>query len=61
MPTSEEYLELSARFGRAKLETQDAATRHQLETFKRSYSLLARSEQVLARSRAIQNALERHK
>ena len=59
MSTSAEYLELSERYRIAKLSTRDAETRCQLETFERSYFLLAKSAQVLARSRAIREALER--
>lgn len=59
MKSSAEYLALSERYRIAKLTTQDAATRDQLEVFERSYFLLARSAQVLARSTVVQEALER--
>jgi hypothetical protein len=61
MTTSAEYLELSERYRIAKLGTRDTATRHQLETFERSYFVLAKSVQVLARSKAMQEVLERNK
>ena len=61
MSTPAEYLELSERYRIAKLNTRDAATRYQLETFERSYFLLAKSAMVLARSNAIPEALERKK
>jgi hypothetical protein len=60
MRTSAEYLALSERYRLARLNAKDAATRGQLEAFERSYSVLARSTQVLARSIAVQEALERH-
>jgi hypothetical protein len=61
MRTSAEYLALSERYRIAKLRTQDAATRERFETFERSYFLLAKSAMVLARSKAMQEALERNK
>jgi len=61
MTTSAEYLELSERYRIAKLRTRDAATRCRLETFERSYFLLAKSAMVLARSNAIREALEHKK
>ena len=61
MTTSAEYLELSERYRIAKLNTRDPATRYQLETFERSYFLLAKSAMVLARSNAIREALEHKK
>lgn len=59
MRTSAEYLALSELYRIAKLSTRNAATRHQLETFERSYFLLAKGAMVLARSSAIQEALEK--
>lgn len=61
MRTSAEYLALSERYRIAKFSTRDAATRDQLETFERSYFLLAKSALVLLRSEAMQEALERNK
>ena len=61
MSTSAAYLELSERYRIAKLSTRDAARRYQLEVFERSYFLLAKSAQVLARSSSIREALERKK
>ena len=58
MKTAVEYLALSERYRIAKLSTHDVATRDQLEIFERSYFLLAQSAQVLARSNALQKALE---
>ena len=43
MKTPAEYLALSKRYRVAKLGTRDPATREQLETFERSYFLLAKS------------------
>jgi len=59
MRTSAEYLALSERYRIARLSTRDVATRDQLETFERSYFLLAKSALVLARSKAMQEAKER--
>jgi hypothetical protein len=61
MSASAKYLELSERYRIAKLSTRDAAMRDQLEIFERSYFLLAKSAQVLARPNAIREALERKK
>jgi hypothetical protein len=58
MKTPAEYLALSKRYRVAKLGTRDPATREQLETFERSYFLLAKSAQVLTRSNAMREALE---
>ena len=58
MKTAVEYLALSERYRIAKLSTHDVATRDQLEIFERSYLLLAQSAQVLARSNALEKALE---
>jgi len=52
MRTSAEYLALSEKYRIAKLSTRDADTHHWLETFERSYFLLAKSALVLARSKA---------
>ena len=59
MKTSAEYMALSERYRLARLNAKDAATCDQLEIFERSYSVLARSTQVLAHSIAVQKALER--
>lgn len=60
MKTSAEYLALSERYRVAKLDARDATARDQLEVFERSYSILARSAQTLARSIAVQETLEKH-
>jgi hypothetical protein len=52
MKTSAQYLALSQRYRIAKLSTRDAAARDQLEIFERSYFILSKSAQVLARSKA---------
>ena len=57
MKTSSEYLALSERFRLARLGTHDATMRDQLETFERSYFLLAKSAQLVARSNAMREAL----
>jgi hypothetical protein len=59
MKTAAEYLTLAERYRLAKLDARDPATRDQLEVFERSYSILARSAQTLARSIAVQDALKR--
>jgi hypothetical protein len=60
MMTSAEYLALSERYRLAKLNTRDPVARDQLETFERSYLVLARSLHVLARSNAVKEAFEKH-
>jgi len=59
MRTAVEYLPLSERYRIAKLSTHDVATQDQLEIFERSYFLLAQSAQLLARSNARKEALEK--
>ena len=56
--TAAEYLTISERYRIAKLNTHDVATRDQLEIFERSYFLLAKSAQLLARSNALKKALK---
>ena len=59
MKTSAEYLALSELYRLAKLGAREAATRDQFETFERSYFLLAKGVQLVARSNAVREALER--
>jgi len=59
MKTSVEYLALSKRYRTARLGTRDAVARHQLEALERSYFLLAEGTQLLARSNAVREAIEK--
>lgn len=57
MKTPEEYLELAEHYRKLKLDAKDRADRYLLETFERSYNLLAQSGLVLSQSRRAQKAL----
>lgn len=59
MNTSAEFLTFSECYRLAKLGTRDPATRYRLETFERSFALLAKGAQLLAREDAAREAIEK--
>ena len=59
MKTAEEYIALAEHCRAAKLGTTNATARNQLETFERSYFVLAESTKLLGRSIVLQQALQK--